>query len=97
MGTQLRFVSKQEAHQLIDNMPGDKVMILTYVNSEGISDCGKYVKKSKGKKYVDCANVLVLKSNTPIMTLNLHDKFFNSLTNYDRESIVRTILLTKLE
>lgn len=95
METQLRFVSKEEAHKLIDEMPGKKVLVLTYEESVGISDYGEYIKKSKGKRLVDNANVLVLKSSAPILTLNLHDKFFNDLVNYNREPIVRSILLTQ--
>lgn len=97
METQLKFVTKEEAHKLIDDIPGNGVMILTYKDDIGISDCGKYTKKKKGKRFVDKANILVLKSNSPIMTLNLHDKIFTDFSNYDREHIVRTILLTQRE
>ena len=97
METQFKFVSKKYAHDLIDKMPGDKILVLTYKEKNGISDYGKRVKKKKGKKLVDKANVIVLAENDPIMTLNLHDKIFNDLSHYNRDSIVKSIVLVKLE
>ncbi len=72
-------------------------MILTYDRNIGISNNGKYIKKKKGKRLVDKAKVLVITDNTPIITLNLHNTFFNDLMYYDREDIVRSIMLAKLE
>ncbi len=72
MGTQLRKISKEEAHKLIDQAPSNSIMILTYNSNVGMSDTGKYVKKKKGKLLVDKANILVLAENNPIITLNLH-------------------------
>lgn len=97
METQFKFVSKKYAHDLIDKMPGDKVLVLTYKEKTGMSDHGKRVKKKKGKKLVDKANVIVLAENDPVMTLNLHDKFFNDLSRYNRDDIVKSIVLVKLE
>lgn len=97
METQRKFVSKEEAHRLIEDAPGNKVMLIQYNGILGISDCGKYIKKKKGKKFVDKSSVVVLIQNNPIMTLNLHQKFFSDFCNYDREDIVRKILLPKLE
>ena len=51
MEKQLKFVGKEEAHKLIDKMPGDSVLILKYNNIIGMSDRGKYVKKKRSKKY----------------------------------------------
>lgn len=100
MGTQLSFMSKEEAHKLIDSIPGDGVFILTYSMKTGISDNGKYIKKKKGNRMVDKAKVIVL-SRSQITTLNLHDKLFNSFEEYKeeykREDIVKTILIPQLE
>lgn len=97
MEQQLRFVSKEEAHRLIDDIPGEGVLILTYDNVIGISDQGRYVKKKRSKKYVDKSATLVLVDSRPILTLNLHDKIINDLSGYNRENIVRSIMLAKLE
>jgi hypothetical protein len=93
MGEQLRFVSKEEAHKLIDAMPGNCVLVIKYNNIIGMSDNEKYVKKKRGKRYVDKSETLVL----PILTLNLHDKFIKDFSEYNRENIVRSIMLAKLE
>lgn len=97
METQFKFISKMEAHKLIDEMPGNKVMVLTYNKEIGISDCGEYVKKKKGKKYIDRATVLVLAENNPIVTLNLHGNFLEDFSSYNKETIDKSILLSKLE
>lgn len=97
MEKQLRFVSKEEAHKLIDEMPGSGVLIMTYDNSIGISDHGKYIKKKRGKGYIDKSKTVVLVENRPIMMLNLHDKFIKDFSGYNGENIVRSIMLAKLE
>lgn len=93
METQLRHVTKEEAHRLIDSIQGDSVYVLTYDQSIGISDNGRLIKKKKSKKFVDKAKGLVL-SQSRITTLNLHENF---LKDYSKEGIVRTIMLPKLE
>lgn len=97
MGEQLRFVSKEEAHKLIDGMPGNCVLVIKYNNIIGMSDNGKYVKKKRSKGYVDKSETLVLVDSRPILTLNLHDKFIKDFSEYNRENIVRSIMLAKLE
>jgi len=97
MGTQLKLVSKEEAHRLIDEVPGDWIMILTYNREIGISETGKYIKKKKGKTMVDRASVLVLTENNPIRTLNLHSKCLSDFSFYKKEKIDKSILLPKLE
>lgn len=97
MEAQLKIITKEEAHKLIDEMPGDGVMMLTYNSGMGISDSGKYIKKKKGRRYADKANVLVLEEYSPIRMLNLHNRFFNDFSDYKKEDIVRSILLTRLE
>ena len=44
MDTQLRYVTKEELHKMIDEMPGDELMVLTYKKDIGISDNGKMLK-----------------------------------------------------
>lgn len=97
MEKQLRFVSKEEAHKLIDESPGNNVLILTYDNIIGMSNQGKYVKKKKSKKYVDKSETLVLIDTRPILTINLHNKIIKDFSGYNREDIVKSIMLAKLE
>ena len=93
-------VTKEDAHKLIDSIPGDGVFILTYSMKTGISDNGKYIKKKKGNKYVDKAKTVVL-SKSKVTTLNLHDKFFNDFEEckgeYLRDGIVRTIMIPQIQ
>lgn len=96
METRLSFMTKEEAHQLIDSMPGDGVFILTYSEKIGKSDNGEYIKKKKGNKLVDKAKSVVL-SQSKITTLNLHDIFFNDFGEYKREGTVKMIIIPQLE
>ena len=95
MGMQLKFITKEEAHKLIDEMPGTRIMMLTYNSNIGISEDGRYIKKKCGKKYTDKAKVLVLEEYSPVRMLNLHDKFFSDFSDYKKEDKVRSILLTR--
>ena len=97
MEMQLRFVSKEEARKLIDDIPGEGVFIMTYNNVAGMSDQGKYIKKRKGKRYVDRSKTLVLVDTRPILTLNLHDKIIKDFSGYNKERIEKSIMLAKLE
>lgn len=97
METQFKFVTKEEAHKMIDNVPGNNVLILTYDKRIGCSNNGEYIKKKKGKKLVDNACVLVLADSNPIITLNLHNSFFGDFSSYKKEDIFKSIMLAKLE
>lgn len=96
METQLKLVTKEEAHKLIDSIQGDSIFILTYDEKMGISDNGRVIKKKKSKKFVDKANGLVL-SQSIITTLNLHENFLKDIENYKRNGIVRTIMIPQLK
>lgn len=97
MEKQLRFVSKEEAHKLIDDSPGNSVLILTYNNTIGMSEFAKQIKKKKSKNYVDKFKTLVLVDSRPILIINLHDKIIRDLKEYSKENISRSIMLAKLE
>ena len=62
MKTQLSFVSKEEAHKLIDESPGNNVLILTYNVETGMSDTGRHIKKKKSnwKRRVGICHVLTI-------------------------------------
>lgn len=96
MEMQLRFVTKEEAHKLIDESPGNGIYVLTYKNTTGISNTGQYIKKKEGKKMVDKAKILILSEDEISRKINLH-KFFESFPNYRREKTMKSILLPKLE
>lgn len=96
MDMQLKYVTKEELHKMIDEMPGDKLMVLTYKKDTGISDNGKMVKKKKTKVYVDKATIIVLTESKPIKRVDLEGNF--GLFKYlNRENIVKTILFPQLE
>lgn len=96
METQLKLVTKEEAHKLIDSIQGDSIFILTYDEKVGISDNGKFIRKKKSKKLVDKAKGLVVSQNR-ITTLNLYEDFLRDIGNYKRSGVVRTIMIPKLE
>ena len=86
---QFRIVSKEEAHKLIDEVPGNKVMVLSYNNLIGISNYRKCIKKKKGKKLVDKYSIIILSESNPVITLNLH--------RLDLKNISKCIILPKIE
>lgn len=96
---QLRVISKKEAHKMIDNAPGNTVIVIQYDGTLGISDCGKQIKKWRSKRYIDQSSVVVFLQDEPISMLNLHERYFNDISDYDRDRTekIKTILLPKLE
>lgn len=96
METQLRHVTKEELHKMIDEIPEDELMVLTYKKDKGISDNGKMLKKKRTKMLVDKATILILTETNPIRKVDLEGNFscFKSL---NRENIIKSILLPQLE
>lgn len=97
MEMQLKFVSKEMARKIIDEIPGNGVYIMIYNGAIGISDCGKYVKKKKGMRMVDKSSTIVLQQNNFISKLNLHKNLFNDFSDYNKEDIIKSILIPQLE
>lgn len=95
MDMRLRYMSKEELHKMIDNMPEDRLMVLTYEKNTGISDNGRMVKKKKTKVYVDRANIIIMSESNPIRKVDLEGNFFKF--PYTSNNIIKTILLPKLE
>ena len=60
MKMQLRYISKQELHKMIDEIPEEKLMVLTYKKDIGISDNGKMLKKKKTKNLEDKATLIIM-------------------------------------
>ena len=96
METQLKFVSKEEAHRIIDSIEGNGIFVLTYNSNKGISDNGKFIKKKKTKKLVDKATLLILTESNPIRKVDLEGNF-GLFKTINRENIIKTILLPQLE
>ena len=95
METQLKYVTKEELHKMIDEMPEEKLMVLTYKKDIGISDNGKMLKKKKTKKLVDKATLLIMTESNPIRKVDLEGDFglFKDLN----KNIIKTILFPQLE
>ena len=91
METQLRYVSKEEIHKMIDEIPEEELIILTYRKDTGISDNGKRMKKKKTKILVDKATILILTESEPIRRVDLEGNF--NRFSVDRHNIMKSILL----
>ena len=95
MDTQLRCVTKEELHKMIDEMPGEELMVLTYKKDTGISYHRRMIKKKKTKVYVDKATIIMMSESKPIRKVDLEGNFFKfpSMSS----NIIKTILLPQLE
>lgn len=93
MEVQFDFVSKEKAKELIDSMPGNRVMMLSFNKKTGISAPGKYIKKGKGKRMADKAETILLTTSYPIIKLDLHQGF---ISNIERADIIKSIMLADL-
>lgn len=92
MGTQFKHISKEEVHRMIDDIPEEELMVLTYRKDTGISDNGKRIKKKKTKVLVDKATILILTDSKPIRKIDLEGNF-GKFISIKMENIVKTILL----
>ena len=95
MDTQLRKVSREELHKMIDEIPEDELMVLTYRKDKGISDGGKKMKKKKTKILVDKATILILTENKPIRRVDLEGDF--NRFSISRHNIIKSILFPQIE
>lgn len=96
MDSNIRYVSKDELHKMIDEIPDDEFMVLTYKKNVGISDTGKKIKKKKTKILIDRATILVLTDSKPIRKVDLEGDF-SLLPIFNKGNIVKSILFPKLE
>lgn len=81
---------------MIDEIPYEEIMVLTYKKDKGISGKGKRLKKRKTKQLADKADVVLLMESTPVRRVDLRGKF-NIFSKINRENIIKSILLPKLE
>lgn len=95
MEMQRRYMTKEELHKMIDEIPEEELVVLTYKKDIGISDNGKILKKKKTKILVDRSTVIILTETKPIRKVDLEGNFYK--LPIIRENIIKTILLPKLE
>ena len=76
---------------MIDEIPEEELIILTYRKDTGISDNGKRMKKKKTKILVDKATILILTESKPIRRVDLEGNF--NRFSVDRHNIMKSILL----
>ena len=96
METQLRYMSKEELHKMIDEIPEEELMVLTLRKDSGISDNGKMVKKKKTKMFIDRSTLIVLTESNPIRKVDLEGAFYK-IPCIKNKNIIKSILLPKLE
>ena len=96
MEMQVKRVTKEELHRMIDEVPEDELIVLTYRKDTGISDNGKMLKKKKTKGYVDKATIIVMAESKPITKVDLEGNF-GAFKYLNRNNIVKTILFPQLE
>ena len=95
MEKQPKCVSKQELHQIIEELPYSEFFILDYEKESGVSKKGKFVKKKKTQQYVDKAKTVMMIDNKPIRRVNLEGNF-TRFTSINREHIIKSIFLPKV-
>lgn len=89
---ELKYVSKTELHKMIDELPDEDFLVLTYKKDIGISDNGKWLKKKKTKNLVDKATTLVLTETKPVRKVDLEGNF-GILPCFDTSNIIKSILI----
>ena len=95
MDSQIKYISKEELHKMIDEFPEGEFMIMTYDKDKGISDNGKMVNKNKTKILANKSTLIILTEGKPIMKVDLEGDF-GGLFNKNR-NIIKSILIPKLE
>lgn len=95
MEAQLRHVTKEELHKMIDELDEEEIMVLTYRKDTGLSDTGKMLKKRKTKTLVDKATILILTEQNPIKKVDLEGDFglFKNINKGNKGNVIKTILL----
>ena len=90
-----RYMSKEELHQMIDELPYEEVMVITYREDTGISDNGKFLEKKKTKKLANKANVIIITESKPTRKVDLKGNF--GLSPINKAKITKSILIPQLE
>ena len=92
--SQLRQMTKKEVYNIIDDIPCDKVMVLTLKKDIGISKKGKMLKKKKLKSFINKAKNIILFEAKPIRRIDLEGNFSRFSKG---KIIIKTILLPQIE
>ena len=94
MEMQVKRVTKEELHRMIDEVPEDELIVLTYRKDTGISDNGKMLKKKKTKILVNRATILILSEQNPIKKVDLEGDF-GIFKNINNGNVIKTILFPR--
>ena len=97
MGMQLKKVTKEEAHKMVDEVKGDAIFILSYSKDKGVSNNGKHISKKKGKNVISKSDEIELFETELTKTLSLYKPSHGWFDIFNRDNIVKMILLPKLE
>lgn len=96
MEMQLKYVTKEQAHKMIDEVEGDTIFVLSYNKDKGISNNGKHISKKKGKNVINKSDEIELFETELTKTLSLYkSKRWSNI--FSKDNIIKTILLSKLE
>ena len=90
-----RYMSKEELHLMIDELPNEEVMVITYREDTGISDNGKFLGKKKTKNLANKANVIIITESKPTRKVDLKGDF--GIFPMNKTKIIKSILIPKLE
>ena len=90
----IKTISKKTAKKMIDEAPGDTIMILTYDNEIGVSNNSEIAYKIKGKRLVNNAEMLILNDSDFFDTIMLHN--IKMMPMQINNKISKSILLSKL-
>ena len=69
----IKYISKALAKQMIDDAPGETIMIITHDKTQGISDCGVKFSKGVGKLLVNESGKLLLNDSDFFNTIMLEN------------------------
>ena len=94
MEMQVKRVTTEELHRMIDEVPEDELIVLTYRKDTGISDNGKMLKKKKTKTLVNRATILILSEQNPIKKVDLEGDF-GIFRNINKGNVIKTILFPR--
>ena len=97
MEMQLKKVTKEEAHKMVDEVKGDTIFVLSYNKDKGISNNGKHISKKEGKKVINKSDEIELFETELTKTLSLYKTPKRWFDIFNRNDIIKTILLPKLE
>ena len=97
MEMRLKYVTKEQAHKMIDEVEGDTIFVLSYNKDKGISNNGKHICKKKGKNVINKSDEIELFETELTKTLSLYKTSNGWFDIFNRDNIVKMILLPKLE